>query len=234
VTGLTRSAARAEVLRAAGVDPVVVDVVDGLTDVVRAAEPDVVLHQLTDLTGQDRAANARVRTIGTRNLVDAARAAGSRRIVAQSVAFGHQDGPAPATEDVLLRAELAGVPDLESAVAELPEWVVLRYGLFYGPDSGYFPDGGIAERARADELVADESVTSFVHIDDAAAAAVAAFDWPSGPVNTDHALVAAPVRHLAPRYRLRPTRPRTRPRTGPLDHGGGAEDRAPEGAVQGR
>ena len=116
----------------------VVDVVDGraLTDVVRAAEPDVVLHQLTDLTGQDRAANARVRTIGTRNLVDAARAAGTRRIVAQRIAFVYQDGPVPATEDVPLRAEPAGVADLESAVAELPEWVVLRYGLFYGQAAG--------------------------------------------------------------------------------------------------
>jgi nucleoside-diphosphate-sugar epimerase len=185
VTGLTRSAARATVLRAAVVDPIVVDVVDGkaLTDAVRAATPDVILHQLTDLTGQDRAANARLRTIGTRNLVDAARAAGTRRIVAQSIAFGYQDGPVPATEDVPLRAGLAGVPELESAVAELPEWVVLRYGLFYGPGTWYSPDGPIAERARAGELVADESVASFVHIDDAAAASVVALDWPSGPVN---------------------------------------------------
>src|SRR6185503_5454054 len=59
VTWLTRSAARAAVLRSAGVDPIVVDVVDAkaLTDAVRAAEPEVVLHQLTDLAGQDRAAN---------------------------------------------------------------------------------------------------------------------------------------------------------------------------------
>ena len=185
VTGLTRSAARAAALRAAGVDPVVVDVVDGkaLTEAVRAAMPDVVLHQLTDLAGQDRAANARLRTIGTRNLVDAARAAGTRRIVAQSIAFGYQDGPVPATEDVPLRAGLAGVPELESAVAELPEWVVLRYGLFYGPGTWYFPDGAVADRARAGDLVADESIASFVHVDDAAAAAIAAFDWPSGPVN---------------------------------------------------
>jgi hypothetical protein len=109
-------------------------------------------------------ANARVRTIGTRNLVDAARAAGTRRIVAQSIAFGYQNGALPATEDVTLRAGLAGVADLESAVAELQEWVVLRYGLFYGSGSWYFPGGAIAECARAGELVADESVTSFVHI----------------------------------------------------------------------
>lgn len=185
VIGLTRSVARAGMLRAAGVIPVVVDVVDGkaLSDAVRAARPDLVLHQLTDLTGQDRAANARLRTNGTRNLVDAALAAGTRRIVAQSIAFGYQDGPVPATEDVPLRAGLAGVPELESAVAELPEWVVLRYGLFYGPGTWYSPDGAMADRARAGDLVADESVASFVHIDDAAAAAVAAFEWPSGPVN---------------------------------------------------
>jgi nucleoside-diphosphate-sugar epimerase len=107
----------------------------------------------------------------------------SCRIVAQSIAFGCEDGRGPATEDTPLRAGLRGVPELESAVAELPEWVVLRYGLFYGPGTWYFPEGAMAERARAGELVADESVTSFVHVDDAAAAAVAAFDWPSGPVN---------------------------------------------------
>jgi nucleoside-diphosphate-sugar epimerase len=185
VTGLTRSAARAAGLRAAGVEPVAVDVVEGkaLTTAVRAAMPDVVLHQLTDLAGQDRAANARLRVIGTRNLVDAALAAGARRIVAQSIAFGYQDGPGPATEDTPLRAGLRGVPELESAVAELPEWVVLRYGLFYGPGTWYSPEGAMAERARAGDLVADDSVTSFVHVDDAASAAVAAFSWPSGPVN---------------------------------------------------
>jgi nucleoside-diphosphate-sugar epimerase len=185
VVGLTRDAARAGALRAAGVEPVVVDVVDrkALNAVVRAVRPEVVLHQLTDLTGQDRVANARLRTIGTRNLVDAARGAGTRRIVAQSIAFGYQDGADPATEDVPLRAGLAGVPELESAVAELPEWVILRYGLFYGPGTWYAPDGAIADSARAGDLVADESVTSFVHVRDAAAAAVAALEWPSGPVN---------------------------------------------------
>ena len=124
-----------------------------------------------------------MRTIGTRNLVDAALAAGTRRIVAQSIAFGYQDGSEPATEDAPLRAGLRGVPALESAVAELPEWVILRYGLFYGPGTWYSPTGAMAERARAGDLVADESVASFVHADDAAAAAVAALDWPSGPIN---------------------------------------------------
>jgi nucleoside-diphosphate-sugar epimerase len=185
VTGLTRSAARADDLRRAGVEPAVVDVVEGsaLTAAVQAAAPDVVMHQLTDLSAENRAANARLRVVGTRNLVDAAHAAGVRRIVAQSIAFGYQDGPGPAPENTPLRPDLVGVPELESAVAELPEWVVLRYGLFYGPGTWYAADAVMADRARAGKLVADESVTSFLHIDDAAAAALAALDWPNGAVN---------------------------------------------------
>jgi nucleoside-diphosphate-sugar epimerase len=185
VTGLTRSTTRAQDLRSAGAEAAVVDVVEGsaLTAAVQAAAPDVVMHQLTDLSAEDRAANARLRIVGTRNLVDAALAARVRRIVAQSIAFGYEDGPGLATEDTPLRPGLLGVPELESAVAELPEWVVLRYGLFYGPGTWYAPDAVMADRARAGELVADESVTSFLHIDDAAAAVVAALDWPSAAFN---------------------------------------------------
>lgn len=185
VTGLTRSPGRAAAVRALGAQPVVVDVVEGpaLTAAVRAAAPDAVMHQLTDLTGADLAANARLRVVGTRNLVDAARAAGVRRMVAQSVAFAYVDGPGPATEDTPLDPARAGVRELETAVAEMPEWVVLRYGLFYGPGTWFAPDGRVADRARAGELVADESVTSFVHVDDAAAAAVAALHWGTGTVN---------------------------------------------------
>jgi nucleoside-diphosphate-sugar epimerase len=185
VTGLTRSPARAAALRALGAEPLVADVLDrtALVAAVRAAAPEVVVHQLTDLADANLEANARLRVIGTRNLVDAARAAGVRRIVAQSIAFGYEDGPEPAAEDTPLRTGLRGVPELESAAAELPEWVVLRYGLFYGPGTWYAPDGMMADRARAEELVADGSVTSFVHVQDAAVAAVEALGWPSGAVN---------------------------------------------------
>ena len=185
VTGLTRSPGRAAALRALGAEPVIADVVDraAVVAAVRSAAPDIVVHQLTDLAGADLGANARLRVVGTRNLVDAAHTAGVRRIVAQSIAFGYEDGPGPATEDTPLRPDLRGVPELESAVAELAEWVVLRYGLFYGPDTWYAPGGMMADRARAGEVVADESVASFVHVDDAATAAVDALAWPSGPVN---------------------------------------------------
>jgi len=133
---MTRRADRAEALRALGAEPVVGDALDreGLRAAVAAARPDVVMHQLTDLGAYDVDANARVRVAGTRNLVDAARAAGVRRIVAQSVAFCYAPGEGPADEATPLdvdapesrRPSVRGVAALEAAVAEVPEWVVLR------------------------------------------------------------------------------------------------------------
>jgi nucleoside-diphosphate-sugar epimerase len=179
--------------RLEGAELAVADVFDrdGLARAVRDAEPDVVMHQLTDLSGRDFRANAAIRTTGTRNLVDAALAAGVRRIVAQSIAWAYQPGDDPAVEQTPLDLDAAGtrsgtvraVSALENAVQEASEWVVLRYGLFYGATTWYAPDGLMADNARAGELTADGDVSSFVHIDDAAAAAVAALEWPSGAVN---------------------------------------------------
>lgn len=101
VTGLTRRFERAEGLRVAGAHAAVVDVVEGpaLAAVVRASAPDGILHQFTDLTGEDRSANARLRVVGTRNLVNAARAAGATRVVAHSIAFAYEGGSeGPANE----------------------------------------------------------------------------------------------------------------------------------------
>ncbi|WTX00004.1 NAD(P)-dependent oxidoreductase [Streptomycetaceae bacterium NBC_01309] len=190
VTALTRGESGAAAVLAAGGTPVVGDVYDaaGLAGVLRAASPDVVMHQLTDLSRGDLAANARIRTVGTRNLVDAALASGVRRIVAQSISWAYEAGPDPAREDTPLDTaapeprgtSVAGVAALESAVRELPEWVVLRYGLLYGPGTWYTRYGLTAERARAGELAADADVTSFVHVADAARAAALALAWPSG------------------------------------------------------
>src|SRR5690242_11351703 len=97
VTGTTRSADKAGTLEAMGARPVVVDVFDAaaMRAAVVAARPEVVIHQLTDLPaapgtpgyaeGQQR--NNRLRREGTRNLVDAALAAGAKRVIAQSIAF---------------------------------------------------------------------------------------------------------------------------------------------------
>lgn len=193
VIGLTRKENAATAIRAHGGQAVLADVFDraALSAAVRAAAPDVVMDQLTDLAGGDRAANARMRTVGTRNLVDAALAAGVGKIVAQSIAWAYAPGEEPATEDVPLDLAAAparlgtvrGVADLEDAVREAPEWVLLRYGVFYGPTTWYGP-GGLMERdALAGKLTADADVISFLHVDDAVTAAVAALDWPSGAVN---------------------------------------------------
>jgi nucleoside-diphosphate-sugar epimerase len=193
VTGLARTEAAAGRLRAQGSAAALADVFDAaaLTSAVRAAAPDVVIHQLTDLSGGRTDANARLRRDGTRALVDAARAAGARRMIAQSICWAYQPGADPASEDVPLDlaadeprlTTVTGVAELEAAVRELPEWVVVRYGLLYGPQTWYAGDGLMADRARAGQLTADADVSSFVHVDDAAGAAVAALGWPSGAVN---------------------------------------------------
>jgi nucleoside-diphosphate-sugar epimerase len=193
VTGLSRRPESAAALRAAGATPAVADVFDAaaLAAAVRDAAPDVVVHQLTDLAEYDTAANARLRVTGTRNLVDAALSVGVRRVVAQSIAWAYAPGDDPATEDTPLdpattdprRATVRAVAALEGAVREAPEWVVLRYGLFHGPGTWYHPGGLMAERARAGQLPATGDVASLLHVDDAAAAAVAALGWPTGTVN---------------------------------------------------
>lgn len=189
VTGLIRRPEHAATLREHGAHAAIADVYDAerLHEAVRDAAPDVVVHQLTDLGRRDRKANAAIRRTGTRNLVDAAMAAGVRKVIAQSIAWVYEPGDEPATEDTPLDVSrddtAAAVGVLEQTVSEVPEWVVLRYGLFYGPTTWYAPDGLMADAARAGQLTADRDITSFVHIDDAAAAAVAALDWPSGPVN---------------------------------------------------
>jgi nucleoside-diphosphate-sugar epimerase len=164
---------------------------DGVLRAVRRAAPDVVMHQLTDLKGGNFEANSEMRVTGTRHLVDAAVAAGDRRVVAQSIAWAYEAGDVPAGEDVPLDlgargrrlGTVQGVAALEAAVREAPEWVVLRYGLLYGPGTWYARDGLMAERSARGELVADGDVSSFVHADDAAGAAVDALEWPTGAVN---------------------------------------------------
>jgi nucleoside-diphosphate-sugar epimerase len=177
------------------------DVMDrgGIRRAVRRAAPDVVMHQLTDLRNGDLRANSELRRAGTRNLVDAALATGVQRVVAQSIAWAYEAGEVPAAEGVPLDldasgprlATVQGIAALESAVREAPEWVVLRYGLLYGPGTWYARDGLMAQRAARGELTADGDLSSFVHVDDAAGAAVEALEWPAGAVNVCDDLPAA-------------------------------------------
>ncbi len=161
VSGTTRSATKAEELKARGVDSVVVDVFDAaaLRASVIAARPDVVIHQLTDLPdvldpaqlSDVLARNSRLRIEGTANLVAAALAAGARRIIAQSIAFAYASGPAPPAEtDAIASPEgdqpgaitARGVRRLEDAVLKTPgiAGIVLRYGRLYGPGTWNTPN----------------------------------------------------------------------------------------------
>ncbi|HWV54066.1 NAD(P)-dependent oxidoreductase [Pseudorhodoplanes sp.] len=149
VAGTTRSEAKAAALRAIGAVPVLVDAYDAdkLKLAVYAVQPDVIIHQLTDLpqtidpnTLQSAlAANARLRITGTRNLIDAALTNNVRRVIAQSIAFayapGHAQGQPPLIEDHPIDPAQTGVIALERAVTQTAgiDGIVLRYGRFYGP-----------------------------------------------------------------------------------------------------
>jgi nucleoside-diphosphate-sugar epimerase len=175
VTGTTRTADKADALRALGAAPVVVDVfdADALMRAITKAAPEAVIHQLTDLAfapndpryQEGLARNARLRIEGTRNLVAAAQAASVRRMVAQSIAFIYAAAPGARVETDALNSEPAAartveaVSVLETAVLSMPQGVVLRYGYFYGPGTW---SGEAPSRAPA------------VHVDAAAQAAVLA------------------------------------------------------------
>ena len=179
VWAATRSPDNGEFLRKLGARAVLVDVFDAaaLATAVLDARPEIVIHQLTDLAvvhdpakrSSALARNARIRDEGTRNLVAAAREAGARRLIAQSIAWAYAPGPRPYREDhpLDLNAEgdrlvsVRGVEALERQVfAAAPmEGLVLRYGRLYGPGSG-----------------ADSPPSPSVHVDAAAYAALLAID----------------------------------------------------------
>jgi nucleoside-diphosphate-sugar epimerase len=192
VFGTTRKPENIAQMEAIGAHPVLVDVFDrrSLIAAVGMAKPDVIIHQLTDLAAADFAANDRLRIDGTRNLVDAAKAAGVRRMIAQSLAimYAHQAEPATeqdplADETPAVRDTVKGVRALESAVAELPEGIILRYGLLYGPGTWYSRIGPFADAVRLAKRPASKGSSSFIHVEDAARAAMRGIDWPAGVFN---------------------------------------------------
>lgn len=193
VIGLIRNPEHAENIEKAGASFVLADVYDrkNLFRVLAETSPEVVIHQLTSLQTLDVSANVRVRVEGTRNLVDASLAAGVRRMIAQSITMTYAPGEGPATEDCPLDFEASepqltsvhGVHALETTTAEMPEHVILRYGVLYGEGTWYGSNGLFAEQVRMGNLPATDGVTSFVHTEDAAVAAVLALEWPTGTYN---------------------------------------------------
>ncbi len=194
VTALVREPSRAAGLAVDGV--VVADALEAeaVRAAVLSARPEVVVHQLTALRGPTTEGferTARLRTEGTAHLIAAAEAAGAERMVAQSVAFATAPRGGPVlTEDAPLYVD---APDpgwalTTRAIAELERRVlgaahlsgtVLRYGTLYGPGTLYHRDGAIGGAVTRGRLPLPESaagVTSFLHIEDAARAAVCAVE----------------------------------------------------------
>lgn len=199
VTGMTRREENAEAIRTAGAKAVVCDVFDAaaLEQAVAEAAPEVVVHELTSLpprldpkSKDALAPTNRLRVEGTRNLVAAAKAAGARRLIAESVAFFYvPQGDWVKTEDAPAFAEAPGpfgeagraLDDLERQVTETEglEGVVLRYGWLYGPGTYYDRDGSQTEdfHKRRMPIVGNGTGTfSFIHVEDAASATVAAVE----------------------------------------------------------
>ncbi len=206
VYGTTRSKDKITLLQELGAEPVVIDVYEAgrLKDILIEIKPDVVINQLTDLPYALNAdempvalvRNARLRTDGTKNLVEAALSAGSKRIIAQSISFVYDEGPIPhLEEDPLLPlshpvyGETAeGVRNLERQVLESGmEGIVLRYGLLYGPKTGF--DAPIAPAsvhveaaAKAAEIAVIKGKTGIYNVAEADESlscekSIKAFDW---------------------------------------------------------
>ena len=201
VVGTTRSPGKVDDLRALGAEPRVLDVLDAVAvgKAVSEARPDVVVHQATALSDLGSLRNLdeafadtnRLRTEGTDNLLAAAQAAGAEKFVAQSFAgwpyakegslVKDEEAPLDPSPPANAEQSMAAIRHLEKAVAgaEALAGIVLRYGGFYGPGTSLFEGGEhvAAIRKRAFPLVGSSAgMWSFVHIDDAAAATLAAIE----------------------------------------------------------
>lgn len=206
VYGTTRSEKKVALLKEMGVIPIVVDVYDAekLKDILAEIKPEIVIHQLTDLPyGLDEkemeaalVSNARLRTVGTKNLVDAAVHAGSKRIIAQSIAFIYAEGKTPHVEedpllslsDPMYGETTQGVLNLEREIVESGiEGIVLRYGPLYGPKTGF--DVAVAPgsvhvdaAAKAAELAVTKGSTGIYNVTESDGAvssekAIQTFGW---------------------------------------------------------
>jgi nucleoside-diphosphate-sugar epimerase len=225
VTAMSRSQRHVELLRSLGAEPVIADALDpaAVMRAVRDAQPEVIIHELTALTDakdykhfdREFALTNRLRTEGTEHLLAAARAVGARRFIAQSYGnwvYARTGGMVKTEADALdptppanQRESLAAIRHLETMVvgAEGMEGIALRYGSLYGPHTGFAADGDIAAmvRKRMFPVIGDGAgVWSFIHVVDAAAAAIAAIGQGAPGVYNIADDEPAPVRDWLPVY----------------------------------
>jgi len=192
VVGSTRSASRTGLIEAAGATAVICDALDpdAVHRTVTEAAPEVVIHQLTALPDsfaklrRGSEPTNRLRREGTRHLVEAAVAAGTRRVIAESIAFLYppsRPGLAGEEEPIWIDAPqpyatmIAALAELEHTVTRTPgiEGIVLRYGTLYGPGTFYAPHGDLIRQLRKRRMPivgSGAGITSFLHVNDAATA----------------------------------------------------------------
>lgn len=199
VVALTRSANKAELIERTGVTSVIADPLNKqqLTAAVRRAEPEVIIHELSALSGvgnfrkfdQEFALTNRFRTEVTDTLLAAARTIGTRRFIAQSFCgwpYAKKGGPVKTEEDPLdpkppesFTKTLAGIRYLEEKMRSTTflEGLALRYGTFYGPGNSIGKGGAVYKTVRRRQLPiigGGGAIWSFIHTMDAARATVAA------------------------------------------------------------
>ena len=201
VTGLTQSTAGATRLREQGAQASIANALDAqaLNDAVRSTSPEIVINQLTSLPKNPAdmpkaaAGDARLRLEGGGNLLRASQSLGVRRYIQQSSALfltadhglANEQSPLAVNATVGIAASARMYTELEQRLttATAIEAVILRYGFFYGPGTWYAPDGGHANIVRQHQypIVGHGSaVWSWIHIDDAAEATVAALSFIAG------------------------------------------------------
>jgi nucleoside-diphosphate-sugar epimerase len=197
VVALTRTQERAKSLAAQGIEPAIADVfdLDSVKAAIAQAKPEVVIEQLTALPktytresmNATAALNTRIRSEGGGNVLAAAKAAGVRRFLKQSMAFWGIPGAGLADEETPLSVDASPavaadarlVTETERRLLQTPdlEGIALRYGFFYGPGTWFNPDGDVAQQVRQQQfpIVGNgDGVWSWLHIEDAAIATVAA------------------------------------------------------------
>ena len=199
VVALTRTQERAQSLAAQGIEPAIADVFDSesVKAALKSAQPEVVIEQLTALPrtytresmNATAALNTRIRSEGSANVLAAAKAAGVRRFLKQSMAFWAIPGAGLADEETPLSldaspavaADARLVTETERRLLQTPdlEGIALRYGFFYGPGTWFNSDADVGQQVRQQQfpIVGNgDGVWSWIHIEDAAIATVAALE----------------------------------------------------------
>lgn len=207
VIGMSSTESGAQSLREKGVEGVAANALDenAVLDMVRRVKPDAVIEELTSLPkrytpAEMKAAAERdhnLRLVGGRNVQNAAQTAGTKRYIVQSTGFFYGPGSGLAAEEDILavnaspgiEGSVRSYMQIEARVLGAPglQGVALRYGFFYGPGTYHDPsNGSVSEQVRAQEypvIGSGKGVFSFVHVEDAAAATVAALEGDPGVYN---------------------------------------------------